>query len=208
MIKVVKGSALCNAILKETTINAFYKTEAYFEKKGFRIVKVEPYNGLDNKIYGDFLFVLKKDDVITKVNIDFKRQDKDRPFIPIELVQISYEYGSDSWLYNENIDTCVYSFKNGDVYLFDHQDLLSIAAYYNTDKMWNRCKVYSYNPKKYKTEREWINKQLRPYDKKELVFEDTDMHINGAFNYDCYGIKRHSGFCFNIPLRAAESFRI
>lgn len=208
MIRIIRDSALHEAVLKETTIEAFYKVENYFEKKGIEIVKVEPYIGLDNKKYGDFLFVLKKGNRVFRVNIDFKRQDRDRPFIPIELVQISKTYGMDSWLYNSDIHICVYSFRNGDVYLFKHPDLLSIAAYYNTDKMWNRCIVYNRESEKYKEEREWINEQLKPFEKKQLTNEDEKMHINGAFNYGWNGEKRHSGFCLNLTFESAESFKI
>lgn len=208
MIRIVRGSALHEAILKETTLEAFYKVENYFENKGYDIVQVRPYIGLDNKSYGDFLFVLKKDGTTYNINIDFKRQDRDRPYIPIELVQISKAYGMDSWLYNDNIHICVYSYKNGDVYLFKHPDLLSTAAYFNTDKMWNRCIVYNHNPEKYREEREWVNEQLKPFEKKQLIIEDEKMHINGAFNYGYNGNKHHSGFCLNIPLESAESFKL
>lgn len=208
MVRVVRGSALHEAVLKETTISAFYKVGNYFEGLGYEVINVEPYKGLDNKRYGDFCFTLKKDNIITKVNIDFKRQERDRPFIPIELVQISKTYGIDSWLYNCDIHVCAYSFKNGDVYLFKHSDLLSAAAYYNTDEMWDRCIVYSRNPEKFKTEREWVNEQLKPFEKKQLINEDEKMHINGAFNYSYTGTKHHSGFCFNIPLQSAESFKL
>lgn len=208
MIRIIRGSALHEAILKETTIEAFYKVEAYFESQGYEVIYVKPYTGLDNKKYGDFCFVLKRDETITEVNIDFKRQDRGRPYIPIELVQISRAYGMDSWLYNDSIDICVYSFKNGDVYLFKHQELLSIAAYYNTSTMWSRCIVYCNNPEKYKEEREWINEQLKMVEGKPLVPEDNDCHINGAFNYGYNGVKHHSGFCFNITLKNAEKYKI
>lgn len=209
MIRVSNGSALHEAILKETTIRAFYKVENYFEKQGFEVVSVKSYTSLNNKKYGDFCFVLKNaDNTITKVNVDFKRQDRDRPFIPIELVQISKTYGMDSWLYNSDIHVCAYSFKNGEVYLFQHSDLLSIAAYFNTETMWNRCIVYSREPEKYKEEREWVNEQLNKVEGKPLVPEDADAHINGAFNYGWSGEKRHSGFCFNLTLESAKSFRI
>ena len=116
----------------------------------------------------------------------------------------------DSWLYNDNINYCIYEFKNGDVYLFEHSELVRIAKQNNNDEMWNTCTVYNRKPESFVNERSYINEKLNKY----RIIRDgnyntiTADHINGCFSFNKYGEKVHSGFCINISLEAAKKYLI
>ena len=188
--------------------NCIIKTQKYFLDKGFVIRSIEKLNGLDNKEFGDLKVELFKDGLYKTVYIDYKKQTRDRDFIQIELIQVGARGNYDSWLYNNNINYCVYEFKNGDVYLFEHYELIKIAKQNNNDNMWNTCIVYNKSPDEFTNERNYIDEKLSKYrlvkDNSEPIKAD---HINGAFNYK-YNTKVHSGFCLNLSLDTVKNYKI
>lgn len=188
--------------------NCIIKTQKYFLDKGFVIMSIEKLYGLDNKEFGDLKIELFKDGLYKTVYLDFKCQTRDRDFIQIELIQVGARGNYDSWLYNNNINYCVYEFKNGDVYLFEHYELIKIAKQNNNDNMWNTCIVYNKSPDEFTNERNYIDEKLSKYrlvkDNSEPIKAD---HINGAFNYR-YNTKIHSGFCLNLSLDTVKSYKI
>ena len=196
--------------LTDCSDNCIIKTQKYFLDKGFIVKSIEKIEGIDNKYYGDLKVELFKDGVEKTVYIDYKKQTRDRDFIQIELIQVGVRGNYDSWLYNDNINYCIYEFKNGDVYLFEHSELVRIAKQNNNDKMWNTCIIYSGRPDSYTNERNYINEKLNKY----RIIRDgnyntiTADHINGCFSFNKYGEKVHSGFCINISLEAAKKYLI
>ena len=184
------------------------KTQKYFLDKGFIVKSIEKIEGIDNKYYGDLKVELFKDGVNKTVYIDYKKQTRDRDFIQIELVQVGVKGDFSSWLYNNNINYCIYEFKNGDVYLFEHYELIKIAKQNNTEDLWKTCIVYNKNSEIYRDERNYIDEKLNSYRTiKDNSFIKAD-HINGCFNYRYDGSKVHSGFCLNISLDAAQNYLI
>lgn len=196
--------------LTDCSDNCIIKTQKYFLDKGFIVKSIEKIEGIDNKYYGDLKVELFKDGVEKTVYIDYKKQTRDRDFIQIELIQVGVRGNYDSWLYNDNINYCIYEFKNGDVYLFEHSELVRIAKQNNNDEMWNTCIIYSGRPDSYTDERNYINEKLNKY----RIIRDgnyntiTADHINGCFSFNKYGEKVHSGFCINISLEAAKKHLI
>ena len=196
--------------LTDCSDNCIIKTQKYFLDKGFIVKSIEKIEGIDNKYYGDLKVELFKDGVEKTVYIDYKKQTRDRDFIQIELIQVGVRGNYDSWLYNDNINYCIYEFKNGDVYLFEHSELVRIAKQNNNDEMWNTCIIYSGRPDSYTDERNYINEKLNKY----RIIRDgnyntiTADHINGCFSFNKYGEKVHSGFCINISLEAAKKYLI
>ena len=196
--------------LTDCSDNCIIKTQKYFLDKGFIVKSIEKIEGIDNKYYGDLKVELFKDGVEKTVYIDYKKQTKDRDFIQIELIQVGVRGNYDSWLYNDNINYCIYEFKNGDVYLFEHSELVRIAKQNNNDEMWNTCIIYSGRPDSYTNERNYINEKLNKY----RIIRDVNYntitadHINGCFSFNKYGEKVHSGFCINISLEAAKKHLI
>lgn len=196
--------------LTDCSDNCIIKTQKYFTDRGFIIKSISPIIGLDNKTYGDIKVELFKDGIDKVVYIDYKKQTRDRDFIQIELIQVGVRGNYDSWLYNDNINYCIYEFKNGDVYLFEHSELVKIAKQNNTDEMWNTCIIYNRSPDSYTNERNYINEKLNKY----RIIRDgnyntiTADHINGCFSFNKYGEKVHSGFCINISLEAAQKYLI
>lgn len=196
--------------LPDCSDNCIIKTQKYFLDKGFIVKSISQIIGLDNKTYGDLKVELFKDGVEKTVYIDYKKQIKDRDFIQIELIQVGVRGNYDSWLYNDNINYCIYEFKNSDVYLFEHSELIKLAKQNNTDAMWNTCIVYKKCPESYTNERNYINEKLNKY----RIIRDgnyntiTADHINGCFNYRCDGSNVHSGFCINISIEAAKEHLI
>ena len=190
--------------------NCIIKTQKYFLDKGFIVKSISAINGIDNKTYGDLKVELFKDGIDKTVYIDYKKQTRDRDFIQIELIQVGAHGNYDSWLYNDNINYCIYEFKNGDVYLFEHSDLIKIAKQNNTDAMWSTCLVYNKNPDSFVNERNYVNEKLNKY----RIIRDgnyntiTVDHINGCFNYRTDGSKVHSGFCMNLDLETVKSHKI
>ena len=196
--------------LTDCSDNCIIKTEKYFLDKGFIVKSIEKIEGIDNKYYGDLKVELFKDGVEKTVYIDYKKQTRDRDFIQIELIQVGVRGNYDSWLYNDNINYCIYEFKNGDVYLFEHSELVRIAKQNNNDEMWNTCTVYNRKPESFVDERNYINEKL---DKYRIIRDGnyntiTADHINGCFSFNKYGEKVHSGFCINISLEAAKKHLI
>ena len=196
--------------LTDCSDNCIIKTQKYFLDKGFIVKSIEKIEGIDNKYYGDLKVELFKDGVEKTVYIDYKKQTRDRDFIQIELIQVGVSGNYDSWLYKDNINYCIYEFKNGDVYLFEHSELVRIAKQNNNDEMWNTCIIYSGSPDSYTNERNYINEKLNKY----RIIRDgnyntiTADHINGCFSFNKYGEKVHSGFCINISLEAAKKYLI
>ena len=196
--------------LTDCSDNCIIKTQKYFLDKGFIVKSIEKIEGIDNKYYGDLKVELFKDGVEKTVYIDYKKQTRDRDFIQVELIQVGVRGNYDSWLYNDNINYCIYEFKNGDVYLFEHSELVRIAKQNNNDEMWNTCIIYSGKPDSYTNERNYINEKLNKY----RIIRDgnyntiTADHINGCFSFNKYGEKVHSGFCINISLEAAKKYLI
>ena len=190
--------------------NCIIKTQKYFLDKGFIVKSISGINGLDNKTYGDLKLELFKDGVEKTVYIDYKKQTRDRDFIQIELIQVGVRGNYDSWLYNDNINYCIYEFKNGDVYLFEHSDLIKIAKQNNIDAMWNTCIVYNKCPDEFINERNYINEKLNKY----RIIRDGNYntiavdHINGCFSFNKYGEKTHSGFCMNLDLVSVSDHKI
>lgn len=190
--------------------NCIIKTQKYFLDKGFIVKSISAINGLDNKTYGDLKVELFKDGIDKTVYIDYKKQTRDRDFIQIELIQVGVRSNYDSWLYNDNINYCIYEFKNGDVYLFEHSDLIKIAKQNNTDEMWSTCLVYNKSPESFVNERNYINEKLNKY----RIIRDGNYntisvdHINGCFNYRTDGNKVHSGFCMNLDLVSVSDHKI
>ena len=194
--------------IEDCSDNCIIKTQKYFLDKGFVIRSIEKLYGLDNKEFGDLKIELFKDGLYKTVYLDFKCQTRDRDFIQIELIQVGARGNYDSWLYNNNINYCVYEFKNGDVYLFEHYELIKIAKQNNNNNMWNTCIVYNKSPDEFTNERIYIDEKLSKYrlvkDNSEPIKAD---HINGAFNYR-YNTKIHSGFCLNLSLDTVKSYKI
>ena len=190
--------------------NCIIKTQKYFLDKGFIVKSIEKIEGIDNKTYGDLKVELFKDGIDKTVYIDYKKQTRDRDFIQIELIQVGVRGNYDSWLYNDNINYCIYEFKNGDVYLFEHSDLIKTAKQNNTDDMWSTCLVYNKNPDSFVNERNYVNTELN----KHRIIRDGNYntikvdHINGCFNYLYDGCKVHSGFCLNLNLGSVEKYKI
>lgn len=196
--------------INDCSDNCIIKTQKYFLDKGFIVKSIEKIEGIDNKYYGDLKVELFKDGEYKTVYIDYKRQTRDRDFIQIELVQVGVRGNYDSWLYNDNINYCIYEFKNGDVYLFEHSDLIKVAKQNNTDAMWNTCIVYNKCPDEFINERNYINEKLNKY---RIIIDGnyntiTSDHINGAYNYKYDGSKVHSGFCLNISIDDAQNYLI
>ena len=196
--------------LTDCSDNCIIKTQKYFLDKGFIVKSIEKIEGIDNKYYGDLKVELFKDGVEKTIYIDYKKQTRDRDFIQIELIQVGVRGNYDSWLYNDNINYCIYEFKNGDVYLFEHSELVRIAKQNNNDEMWNTCTVYNRKPESFVDERNYINEKL---DKYRIIRDGnyntiTADHINGCFSFNKYGEKVHSGFCINISLEAAKKYLI
>ena len=190
--------------------NCIIKTQKYFLDKGFIVKSISGINGLDNKTYGDLKVELFKDGIDKTVYIDYKKQTRDRDFIQIELIQVGVRGNYDSWLYNDNINYCIYEFKNGDVYLFEHADLIKIAKQNNTDEMWSTCLVYNKCPDEFINERNYVNTELNKY----RIIRDGNYntikvdHINGCFSFNKYGEKTHSGFCMNLDLVSVSDHKI
>lgn len=195
--------------INDCSDNCIIKTEKYFSSKGFIITSISKISGIENKTYGDLKLTLYKDGVYKDVYVDYKKQTRDRDFIQIELIQVGVRGNYDSWLYNNNINYCVYEFKNGDVYLFEHYELIKIAKQNNNDNMWNTCIVYNKSPDEFTNERNYINEKLSKYrlvkDNSEPIKAD---HVNGAFNYRYDGTKTHSGFCLNLSLDTVKNYKI
>ena len=194
--------------LTDCSDNAIIKTQKYFLDRGFIIKSISAISGLDNKTYGDLKVELFKDGIDKTVYIDYKKQTRDRDYIQIELIQVGALGNYDSWLYNDNINYCIYEFKNGDVYLFEHSGLIKIAKQNNNDEMWHTCIVYNLSPNKYTNERNFINEKLNGYRITENFNTMKADHINGCFNYRYDGTKVHSGFCLNISLCDAKNYLI
>ena len=196
--------------INDCSDNCIIKTQKYFLDKGFIVKSISGINGLDNKTYGDLKVELFKDGIDKTVYIDYKKQTRDRDFIQIELIQVGVRGNYDSWLYNDNINYCIYEFKNGDVYLFEHSDLIKIAKQNNTDAMWSTCLVYNKCPDEFVNERNYVNEKLNKY----RIIRDgnyntiTSDHINGCFNFKYDGSKVHSGFCLNLNLGSVEEYKI
>ena len=190
--------------------NCIIKTEKHFLDKGYIIKNISKIEGIDNKTYGDLKVELFKDGIDKTVYIDYKKQTRDRDFIQIELIQVGVRGNYDSWLYNDNINYCIYEFKNGDVYLFEHSDLIKITKQNNTDAMWSTCLVYNKNPDSFVNERNYINEKLNKYRiiRDENYNTITADHINGCFNHRYDGSKVHSGFCLNLSLDTVEKYKI
>ena len=190
--------------------NCIIKTEKYFLDKGYIIKNISKIEGIDNKYYGDLKVELFKDGIDKIVYIDYKKQTRDRDFIQIELIQVGACGNYDSWLYNDNINYCIYEFKNGDVYLFEHSELIKLAKQNNTDAMWSTCLVYNKSPDNFINERNYINEKLNKY----RIIRDgnyntiTADHINGCFSFNKYGEKTHSGFCMNLDLASVSDHKI
>lgn len=197
-----------NNFITDCSDKCIIKTQQYFLDKGFIIKSIEKLNGLDNKEFGDLKVELYKDGVYKDVYVDYKKQTRDRDFIQIELIQVGARGDYSSWLYNNNINYCVYEFKDGRVFLFEHSDLIKIAKQNNTDDMWNTCIVYSKTPERYTAERNYINEKLNSY---RIIKDDNNIitadHINGAFNFR-YDTKVHSGFCLNLSLDTVKNYKI
>lgn len=197
-------------LITDCSDNCIIKTQKYFLDKGFIVKSISAINGIDNKTYGDLKVELFKDGTEKTVYIDYKKQTRDRDFIQIELIQVGVRGNYDSWLYNDNINYCIYEFKNGDVYLFEHSELIKIAKQNNTDEMWNTCIVYNKNPNEFVNERNYINEKLNKY----RIIRDgnyntiTADHINGCFSFNKYGEKTHSGFCINLDLVSVSDHKI
>lgn len=196
--------------ITDCTDNCIIKTQKYFLDKGFIVKSIEKIEGIDNKTYGDLKVELFKDGIDKTVYIDYKKQTRDRDFIQIELIQVGVSDNYDSWLYNDNINYCIYEFKNGDVYLFEHFDLIKTAKQNNTDDMWSTCLVYNRSPESFVNERNYINEKLNKY----RIIRDgnyntiTANHINGCFSFNRYGEKTHSGFCINLDLVSVSDHKI
>ena len=184
------------------------KTQKYFIDRGFIIKSISAINGLDNKTYGDLKVELFKDGVEKTVYIDYKKQMRDRDYIQIELIQVGASGNYDSWLYNDNINYCIYEFRNGNVYLFEHSELIKIAKQNNNDEMWHTCIIYNLSPNKFINERNYINEKLNGYRITKNSNTVKVDHINGCFNYRYDGTKVHSGFCLNISLCDAQKHLI
>lgn len=195
--------------LTDCSDNCIVKTEKYFLNKGFIVKSISPISGLDNKTYGDLKVELFKDGVEKTVYIDYKKQMRDRDFIQIELIQVGVRGNYDSWLYNDNINYCIYEFKNGDVYLFEHLELIKIAKQNNNDDMWHTCVIYNLSPNSYTNERNYINEKLNSF---RIITDGCNTikadHINGCFNYRYDGSKVHSGFCLNLNLSSVEKYKL
>lgn len=196
--------------INDCTDSCIVKTEKYFLEKGFIISSMAEIEGLDNKTFGDLRLTLYKDGVYKNVYIDYKKQVRDREYIPIELIQVGAQGKYDSWLYNPNIHYCIYEFKDGSTYLFEHSELIKIAKQNNNEDMWETCLVYSKSPSIYIDERKWIDGKLdsfkvRSIQGSSIVKAD---HINGAFNYKYDGTRVHSGFCLNLGLDQVERYKL
>lgn len=200
--------------IEDCSDNCILKTEKYFLSKGFVVKSIEKIEGIDNKTYGDLKIGLFKDGVEKTVYIDYKKQTRDRDFVQIELIQVGARGNYDSWLYNNNINYCIYEFKNGDVYLFKHSELVKIAKQNNNDEMWSTCLVYNKNPDSFVNERNYINEKLNGYRIIRGIIRDGTYntivadHINGCFNYRYDGSKVHTGFCLNLNLETVETFKL
>ena len=194
--------------LTDCSDSTIIKTQKYFLDRGFIIKSISAINGLDNKTYGDLKVELFKDGVEKTVYIDYKKQMRDRDYIQIELIQVGASGNYDSWLYNDNINYCIYEFKSGDAYLFEHSELIKIAKQNNNDEMWHTCIIYNLSPNKFINERSYVNEKLNGYRVTENFNTIKVDHINGCFNYRYDGTKVHSGFCLNISLYAAQNYLI
>lgn len=196
--------------LTDCSDNCIIKTQKYFLDKGFIVKSIEKIDGIDNKYYGDLKVELFKDGIDKTVYIDYKKQTRDRNFIQIELIQVGAWGNYDSWLYNDNINYCIYEFKNGDVYLFEHSELIKLAKQNNTDEMWSTCIVYNRSPESFVNERNYINEKLNKY----RIIRDgnyntiTADHINGCFSFNKYGEKTYNGFCINLDLVSVSDHKI
>lgn len=188
--------------------NCIIKTEKHFLSKGYIVKSITRVEGLDNKTFGDLKIELFKDGISRTAYVDYKKQTRDRPYIPIELIQVGVQGNYDSWLYNPSITFCIYELKDGSVYFFKHSDLIKIAKANNNDSLWSTCIVYNRNPENYINERNFINEKLNSYNIAQDGNTITADHINGAFNYRYDGTKHHSGFCLNLSLDVVEKYKI
>lgn len=196
-----------NNFITDCSDNCIIKTEKYFISKGYIIKSIEKITGINNKYFGDLKVELFKDGLYKTVYIDYKKQTRDRDFIQIELIQVGARGDYSSWLYNDNINYCIYEFKDGRVFLFEHSDLIKIAKQNNTDDMWNTCIIYTKSPENYASERNYINEKLNNY---RIIKDDNNIkadHVNGAFNYK-HNTKVHSGFCLNLSLDTVKNYKI
>lgn len=196
-----------NNFITDCSDNCIIKTEKYFISKGYIIKSIEKITGINNKYFGDLKVELFKDGLYKTVYIDYKKQTRDRDFIQIELIQVGARGDYSSWLYNDNINYCIYEFKDGRVFLFEHSDLIKIAKQNNTDDMWNTCIIYTKSPENYASERNYINEKLNNY---RIIKDDNNIkadHVNGAFNYK-HNTKVHSGFCLNLSLDTVKKYKI
>lgn len=196
-----------NNFITDCSDNCIIKTEKYFISKGYIIKSIEKITGINNKYFGDLKVELFKDGLYKTVYIDYKKQTRDRDFIQIELIQVGARGDYSSWLYNDNINYCIYEFKDGRVFLFKHSDLIKIAKQNNTDDMWNTCIIYNKSPENYASERNYINEKLNGY---RIIKDDNNIkadHVNGAFNYK-HNTKVHSGFCLNLSLDTVKNYKI
>lgn len=164
-----------------------------------------------NYFLGDETITLIKDKYrdnlpdIKKINIDYKKDTRKRPYLPIELIQVSSNGNYDSWLYNDNIHIVVYEYSDN-TYVFSHKELVAIASnYYDNEELWNTCLVYKKDRNAYVDERLWIAERLKNNINLKLDIgekpDENGFHINGCFNRTVYE-KKHSGFCINLPLNS------
>ena len=207
-MKTIQLSYYMENFINDCSDNCIIKTQKYFLDKGFIVKSIEKIEGIDNKYYGDLKVELFKDGIYKTVYIDYKKQTRDRDFIQIELVQVGVKGDLSSWLYNNNINYCIYEFKDGSVYLFEHYELIKIAKQNNTDEVWSTCIVYNKNYERYIDERNYIDEKLNSYRTiKDNSFIKAD-HINGCFSFNKYGEKTHSGFCMNLDLVSVSDHKI
>lgn len=186
--------------------------QKYLNEKNIIIRSIEPYEGLDNKYYGDLkVLTINLSGESSRINVDFKKQYKWLPYIPIELSFQKADETFDNWLFNDNINLVVVEMYNGDVYILDHTTMLLMAKSFNTEEVWATSIVYNKNPEMYKKERDYIDENLAKYNLRKLNYDWTispdDVHIKGTFNYNKWG-KTHSGFCLQIPIRYLENFKV
>lgn len=186
---------------KETTIECFNKVYKYLSGIGY----IQDYYYYDtpseqiNK--GDFGFLING----KMINVDFKKDNRGRKYLPIELIQVGANNSYSSWLYRDDIDYVVYTNYDNKDFLFPKETLRSVAAYYLSQKdIWDTCIIYKKNPLIYNNEKTYIEVNLSKYQKcgiRKAVVSEYDVHINGAFNYSYDGTKKHSGFCLNLPTK-------
>lgn len=185
----IKSQRLLHSFL--TRYGMIYKREVHFDKSNY-FLGDETITLIKDNYSGD-------DSALRTINIDYKKDTRKRPYLPIELIQVSSSGKYDSWLYNNNINLVVYEY-SGNTYVFSHKELLAIAAnYYNNEDLWNTCVVYKRDKDAYIQERIWIEEKLKNNTNSKIdvgeLPDENGFHINGCFNG-----KKHSGFCINLPL--------